>query len=98
MKVEKDGIAIHFDHASNGLTSFGKTLSAFEVAGEDRVFYPGKAKITGSGVLVWSDSVRAPVAVRYAWKDWITGDLYNTEGLPAAPFRSDDWPVPASKP
>ena len=98
MKVEKDGIVIHFDHAPNGLTSFGKTLSAFEVAGEDRVFHPANARITGSGVTVWSDSVRAPVAVRYAWKDWVTGDLYNTEGLPAAPFRSDDWPVSALKP
>jgi len=98
MKIEKDGIVIHFDHAPNGLTSFGKTLSAFEVAGEDRVFHPAKARITGSGVTVWSDSVRAPVAVRYAWKDWVIGDLYNTEGLPAAPFRSDDWPVSALKP
>lgn len=90
MKIEKGGIAISFDHASNGLTSFGRELSAFEVAGDDKVFYPAKAKITGTGVTVWSDSVRAPVAVRYAWKDWVIGDLYNTEGLPAAPFRTDE--------
>jgi sialate O-acetylesterase len=97
MKTGKDGIAISFDHAPNGLTSFGKVLSAFEVAGDDKVFYPGKARITGSGVTVWSDSVRSPVAVRYGWKDWVAGDLYNTEGLPAAPFRTDDWPS-AAKP
>jgi len=93
MKIEKDGIAISFDHAPNGLTSFGRPLAAFEVAGEDKVFYPANAKVTGSGVTVWSDSVRMPVAVRYAYKDWVVGDLYNTEGLPAAPFRTDDWPL-----
>ena len=93
MKVEKNGIAISFDHAPNGLTSFGKPLAAFEVAGEDKVFYPANAKVTGNGVTVWSDSVRMPVAVRYAYKDWVVGDLYNTEGLPAAPFRTDDWPL-----
>jgi len=91
MKIERESVAISFDHASNGLTAFGKTLSAFEVAGSDKVFHPAKAKITSSGVTVWSDSVSAPMAVRYAWKDWVTGDLYNTEGLPAAPFRTDDW-------
>lgn len=91
MKAEKDGIAISFNDASNGLTSFGKTLTAFEVAGDDKVFYPAKAKITGNGIIVWSDSVSTPVAARYAWKDWVIGDLYNTEGLPVAPFRTDDW-------
>ncbi|MDO6431506.1 sialate O-acetylesterase [Flavitalea sp. BT771] len=97
MKVERDGIAVSFDHALNGLTSFGKSLAAFEVAGEDKVFHPANAKITGNGVTVWSDSVRMPVAVRYAYKDWVVGDLYNTEGLPAAPFRTDDWPPAAVK-
>lgn len=91
MKIEKDGIAISFNDASNGLSSFGKTLAAFEVAGDNKVFYPAKAKITSGGVTVWSDSVSVPVAARYAWKDWVIGDLYNTEGLPVAPFRTDDW-------
>lgn len=90
-KVDKGGIECSFDNAPNGLTAFGKTLSAFEIAGEDKVFYPAKARITGNGVMVQSDSVKAPVAVRYAWRDWVIGDLFNTEGLPAGPFRTDDW-------
>jgi len=95
MKIEKDGIAINFYYAPNGLTSFGKTPAAFEVAGDDKVFYPAKVRITGNGITVWSDSVSAPVAVRYAWKDWVAGDLYSTEGLPVAPFRTDNWPATA---
>lgn len=91
MKVVKDAVHISFDNTPNGLTSFGKPIAAFEVAGEDRIFYPAKAKITGAGITVQSDSVRTPAAVRYGYKDWVTGDLYNTEGLPVAPFRTDSW-------
>jgi sialate O-acetylesterase len=91
MKVVKNGIALSFDHAPNGLTAYGKPLSAFEIAGEDRRFFPAKARITSTGVTVQSDSVQVPVAVRYAYKDWVVGDLYNTEGLPAVPFRTDSW-------
>jgi sialate O-acetylesterase len=91
MKVEKDAVSISFDNAPNGLTAWGKPLAAFEIAGEDKVFYPARARITGNGVTLQSDSVKAPVAVRYAYKDWVMGDLYNTEGLPAAPFRTDNW-------
>jgi sialate O-acetylesterase len=89
--VVKETINIVISNAPNGLTSFGKPLAAFEIAGEDKKFYPAKVKITGTGITVVSDSVKAPVAVRYAYKDWVVGDLYNTEGLPAAPFRTDDW-------
>ena len=91
MKVDKDAINITFDDAPNGLSSFGKALSAFEIAGEDKLFFPAKARITGDGITVQSDSVKSPVAVRYAFKDWVEGDLYSTEGLPVAPFRTDDW-------
>lgn len=91
MKVVKDAIHLGFDNAPNGLISFGKPLVAFEIAGENKVFYPAKTTITGSGITVQSDSVSHPVAVRYAYKDWVAGDLYNTEGLPAAPFRTDSW-------
>lgn len=91
IKVVKDGVNISFDNAPNGLTSFGKPMAAFEIAGEDKKFFPAKAKITGTGITVLSDSVKTPVAVRYAYKDWVVGDLYNTEGLPAVPFRTDDW-------
>jgi sialate O-acetylesterase len=88
----KDGSAIlKFQNASNGLTSFGKPLSQFEIAGEDKVFYPAKAVLSGSSVTVSSEAVKAPVAVRYAFKDFVIGDLYGNEGLPVSSFRTDDW-------
>ncbi|HQH72668.1 MAG TPA: sialate O-acetylesterase, partial [bacterium] len=50
------------------------------------------ARIEGDAVVVWSDEVKEPVAVRYCWKHNPDGNLYNKEGLPASPFRTDDWP------
>lgn len=91
MKIDKDRVILSFSNAENGLSSFGKSLSAFEIAGEDKVFYPAKAAITGAGVIVQSDNVKNPVAVRYAFKDWVEGDLFNSEGFPASPFRTDNW-------
>lgn len=65
-------------------------LQHFAIAGEDKVFKWAKAKIVGDQVVVWNESVKKPVAVRYAWADNPeTANLYNKEGLPAAPFRTD---------
>jgi sialate O-acetylesterase len=91
MKVDSSRINISFDFAENGLSSFGKELSNFEVAGADKIFYPAIAKITNTGITVQSDKVKEPVAVRYGFRDWVVGDLYNNEGLPASSFRTDDW-------
>lgn len=91
MKISKDIVNLTFDHAENGLYAGGKDLTLFEIAGEDKVFHPASAKITATGVRVWSDQVKNPVAVRYAFKDWFIGELFNTAGLPAAPFRTDNW-------
>ncbi|NGM61217.1 sialate O-acetylesterase [Sphingobacterium sp. SGG-5] len=90
-KIDNDRVTIFFSHAENGLTSFGKSLKAFEIAGEDKVFHPAEAKITAKGVVVHSKDVKNPIAVRYAFKDWVVGDLFNTEGLPASSFRTDHW-------
>ena len=67
------------------------TAQGFEIAGDDRKFVPGEAKIDGETVVVRSDKVAHPVAVRYAWgmNPWC--NLYNRAGLPASPFRTDDW-------
>lgn len=91
MSVNGSVATISFDNASNGLTSFSKELNTFEVAGANKVFYPAKASINGSSVSVSSPMVKEPVAVRYAFKDFVVGDLFNTEGLPASSFRTDDW-------
>jgi sialate O-acetylesterase len=93
MKIEGQTVKLTFDNAVNGLTSYGKDLACFEVAGANKMFYPAKAFLSSGGVTVISQYVTTPVAVRYAFKDFIVGDLFNTEGLPASSFRTDDWPV-----
>jgi sialate O-acetylesterase len=91
MKVEGQLVKLTFNNAPNGLTSFGKTFSCFEIAGANKRFYPAVGFITGTGITLMSPSVNEPVAVRYAFKDFIIGDLFNTEGIPASSFRTDDW-------
>ena len=91
MKAESSLVFLTFDNAPNGLASLGKELSCFEVAGANKRFYPAKAFITNTGITLFSPSVAKPVAVRYAFKDFIVGDLFNTEGLPASSFRTDTW-------
>lgn len=91
MSVSGSVATLSFENANNGLTSFGKEMSAFEIAGANKIFYPAKATISGSSVSVSSPMVKEPVAVRYAFKDFVVGDLFNTEGLPASSFRTDDW-------
>jgi sialate O-acetylesterase len=91
MTVEGGLVKLTFDHASNGLTSYGKELENFKIAGENKRFYPAKAFITGTGITLFSPAVEKPVAVRYAFDDFVMGDLFNTEGLPASSFRTDEW-------
>ncbi len=82
---------ITFSDAPNGLTSFGKQLSCFEMAGEDKIFHPATAVITREGVTVKAVAVPLPMAVRYAFKSFAVGDLFGTNGLPVSSFRTDDW-------
>jgi len=91
--VEGSLVKLTFDHAQNGLTTFGKELKNFVIAGENRRFYPANATITGQGITLSSPMVGKPVAVRYAFEDFVTGELFNTEGLPASSFRTDDWEI-----
>lgn len=91
LKVTSDTAQLRFEHTGGGLTDKGKGLAQFEIAGADKVFYPAQATITPFGVAVWSPEVKSPVAVRYAFKDWVMGDLYNKDGLPASSFRTDNW-------
>ena len=92
MKIDKTKINISFDYAEYGLSFFGKESQNFEIAGEDKQFYTASVKIKEDGTIdVWSEKVPLPVAVRYAYKDFVKGDLYNTFGLPASSFRTDNW-------
>jgi sialate O-acetylesterase len=89
--IEGSSVRVFFTFAGDGLTASGKPLQSFEVAGADREFHPAAAVIQADTVIVQSFEVRLPVAVRYAWRDNPDANLYNGAGLPAAPFRSDDW-------
>jgi sialate O-acetylesterase len=93
MKIDKDKAVVSFDHANKGLmTKDGKPLEWFTIAGADGVFVAADAKIAGNTVVVSSGKVKEPVAVRYAWSGMATNpdpNLYNKEGLPARPFRTD---------
>jgi sialate O-acetylesterase len=93
MNVEGQMVHLIFDHAKNGLTTFGNPLESFLVAGENKQFRKAKAWITNQGITLFNERVTNPVAVRYAWEDFIVGELFNTEGLPASSFRTDDWDI-----
>lgn len=90
MRVEGSKVRIFFDHVGSGLLAKDGELKGFAIAGKDKKFVWAKAKIEGETVLVWSEQVSEPVAVRYAWADKPHCNLYNKEGLPALPFRTDD--------
>ena len=91
MKVEGDAVRLRFKHAE-GLRAKGDALKGFAVAGEDRKWHWAEAKVEGNEVVVRSAEVKNPVAVRYAWaNNPDQANLYNAAGLPAAPFRTDDW-------
>jgi len=82
---------IKFKNVPNGLTSFGKPLTQFEIAGVDKAFRPATASIRNGTIVLSSPQVATPVAVRYAFKDFIVGELFSTEGFPVSSFRTDDW-------
>jgi sialate O-acetylesterase len=89
--LEGPRVRVHFDFAQ-GLAAKDGELKTFVLAGSDRQFRPARARVEGCSVVVESDDVAAPIAVRYAWSDNPVGcNLVNGEGLPASPFRSDNW-------
>ncbi|MGQ0614620.1 MAG: sialate O-acetylesterase [Planctomycetaceae bacterium] len=93
-QVEEDRIVVRLRDAGGGLrASDGLALRGFAVAGEDRVWRWAEARIDGFSVEVSHPELSRPLAVRYAWADNPDGNLGNAEGLPASPFRTDDWPL-----
>lgn len=89
----KDGKAIlHFTSVGKGLMCKGDKLTGFTAAGADKKFYNADAKIEGNTVVVTCEVVDKPVAVRFGWADYPVVNLFNQEGMPASPFRTDDWP------
>jgi sialate O-acetylesterase len=95
MEIENKKIIITFENAikDNGLKPVQKPLSSFEIAGEDKVFYPAQAfiDIKTRKLSVWNDSIQRPIAVRYAFKNYTEASLFDSYGLPVAAFRTDNW-------
>jgi len=94
MQLDRNIATISFDHIGSGLLVKNKHgyINEFEIAGEDKNFHWAKAKLDGDKIIVWSDKVEKPVAVRFGWScNPAEFNLYNKEGLPASPFRIDDW-------
>ncbi len=89
----RDGAAmrVKFTHAATGLIAHQRPVQSLELAGADKVFHPAVGRIERDTLIVTSPNVPAPVAVRYAWTNAPDANLYNGAGLPAEPFRSDDW-------
>ena len=92
MKIVGHEIRISFRFVGAGLEARGDVLKGFAVAGADRKFHWAQARIDGAEVVVSNEEVPAPLAVRYAWTNSPDCNLYNKDGLPASPFRTDDWP------
>ena len=95
-KIEGKEIRLNFSSTGSGLTgSREEPLDSFAVAGKDREWHWANAKIEGGSIVLSSSKVKKPVAVRYAWamNPSERNLLYNKEGFPASPFRTDDWPL-----
>ena len=91
-KISGGEIVLSFKHTNGGLVAKGGALKWFVVAGADKQWKPATARIEGDKVIVSSAEVPKPVAVRYAWSDNPDCNLFNGAGLPASPFRTDNWP------
>jgi len=92
MKVDGNKVRLKFDFIDGGLMAKdGQELKEFTIAGNDQKFVPAKATIQGNEVVVWSEQVIAPASVRFAWSNVPKPNLYNKAGLPASPFRTDNW-------
>jgi len=98
--IKNKKVYVNFKFAVNGVTSYGKPLSGFEIAGKDKIFYSANASIDPHWSAGWENrsvltlsnkNVPNPLYIRYGWKNYIVGTLYNVEGLPASSFRSYDF-------
>jgi sialate O-acetylesterase len=91
MKIEKSKVRITFKNVPSGLTVKGDKIETFEIAGADKKFVPANVKIDGKTVVVSSKEVKVPEAVRFSFSNAAIGNLFSSEGLPVAPFRTDNW-------
>ncbi|MDP3353973.1 MAG: hypothetical protein Q8S44_09545, partial [Flavobacteriaceae bacterium] len=94
MKIKKNQLILSFNHNGNGLVTTDKNafVNGFEIAGDDQVFYNAIATIKGNKILLYANNVPNPKATQFGWiGDASANNLFNKEGFPAIPFRTDDW-------
>jgi len=91
MKIEKSKVRITFRNVPGGLITRSEKIDCFEIAGADRKFVSATVKIDGKTVIVSAKDVKTPEAVRFSFSNDAIGNLFSTEGLPVAPFRTDKW-------
>lgn len=90
INIQNDtAIVVTFKNIPNGITSYSKEVTAFEIAGSDGEYFPAKAIVRRKSVVLSAPQVKAPVAVRYAFKDYVEGQLFSNEGLPVTSFRAE---------
>jgi sialate O-acetylesterase len=91
IEIHGDTVQVSFERCPMWITANNFESKLFKVAGDDKVFHPAKTWIVRSKIYIKSEEVKKPVAVRYAFENFVEGDLYSTEGLPVSSFRSDSW-------
>jgi sialate O-acetylesterase len=94
-EISSDGphMVVRFDHADGLKAANDDPLWGFQIAGEDKQLRFAYARVEGNSVIVWHPRIRKPMYLRYAWSDYPLANLVNGAGLPAGPFRTDDWPL-----
>ncbi len=92
-KVEKKGIVLSFNNSGSGLILKPEAVSAFEICAADGKYVPAKAELVDGKIIVSAEGITNPQHVRYGWKKWFVPTLFNAEGLPASPFRTDEFPA-----
>lgn len=91
LQISKGEVSLYFDYAPNGFMARDKKVTGFYIAGEDRNFLPAEVKIQANRIVIKNKSVKAPVAVRFAFTNTAQPNISSKEGLPITPFRTDDW-------
>ena len=90
-KVDKDKIILSFDSAKELELKLRNGKNNFQIAGDDKIFKEAQVTVNGNKLIVNSQEIKEPKAVRYCWSDILEGTLFNEAGLPASSFRTDDW-------
>lgn len=98
MEIKGNKANLYFDNAPNGFKlSTGKTATEFFIAGEDKVFLPAEVQLEKDKLVVYNKNIKTPVAVRFSFSNEGMSNIFSKEGLPVAPFRTDDWAVDTGK-